>query len=179
MTPVVGRLATSPTGAQHVGNAPHLPDRLAECSPRPARVVVRIEDIDSPRVKAGAAEQAADDLHWLGTDWDGEVVVQTTRLPAYERAARLRAAEQVYPCTCTRSDIEETARRSAPAPGSRGASLPWHLRAAIRRRRRPTGRCRGSHAAGGSVCRRRYHRSTTATSVAARSLHAMGGDFVV
>ncbi|QDU18369.1 Glutamate--tRNA ligase [Urbifossiella limnaea] len=76
-------------------------------------MLLRIEDIDSPRVKAGAAEQAQDDLRWLGLDWDGEPVVQTRRLPLYEAALdRLKQLDLVYPCTCTRSDVAAAA--SAP-----------------------------------------------------------------
>ena len=109
----VGRLAPSPTGAQHVGNARTY--LIAWLSARSAggRVMLRVEDIDSPRVKAGAAEQACDDLRWLGLDWDGAPVVQTQRLPLYEAALdRLRAQELVYPCTCSRADVE----RAASAP---------------------------------------------------------------
>src|SRR5437016_5918632 len=83
---VVGRLAPSPTGAQHVGNARTYLIAWLSASGRGGRVVLRVEDIDSPRVKAGAAAQACDDLRWLGLDWDGEPLVQTTRLPAYEAA---------------------------------------------------------------------------------------------
>ena len=61
---------------------PHLPDRLAVGPAGGGRVLLRIEDIDSPRVKPGAAEQACDDLRWLGLDWDGEPIVQTQRLAA-------------------------------------------------------------------------------------------------
>src|SRR5216683_2416994 len=97
-----GRLAPSPTGAQHAGNArTYLIAWLAARS-RGGRVVLRIEDIDSPRVKPGAAQQACDDLHWLGLDWDDMPVVQTERLPLYENALeQLRERELVYPCTCT------------------------------------------------------------------------------
>ena len=77
---------------------------------------VRIEDIDSPRIKPGAADQALEDLRWLGLDWDGEVIVQTQRLVHYEAALDvLKRAERVYPCTCTRSDIASAA--SAPHAG--------------------------------------------------------------
>ena len=63
-----------------------------------------------PRVKPGAAEQAIDDLRWLGLDFDGEPVVQTQRLQLYEAALeKLKRAELVYPCTCTRADIERAA----------------------------------------------------------------------
>src|SRR5262249_278805 len=109
----VVRLAPSPTGAQHVGNARTYLLAWLSARSRGGRVVLRIEDIDSPRVKAGAAAQALDDLRWLGLDWDGEPVVQTARLALYRAALdRLRAAELVYPCTCTRADVE----RAASAP---------------------------------------------------------------
>src|SRR2546430_2737244 len=107
MTPVVGRLAPSPTGAQHAGNARTYLIAWLSARSQGGRVLLRIEDIDSPRIKAGAAEQARTDLRWLGLDWDGEVVTQTKRLALYEAAlARLRARELVYPCTCTRADVE-------------------------------------------------------------------------
>ncbi len=120
---VVGRLAPSPTGAQHVGNARTY--LIAWLSARQAggRVVLRIEDIDSPRVKAGAARQAAEDLRWLGLDWDEGPIVQTERLDLYRSAlARLQEQELVYPCTCTRSDVERAA--SAPHLEHEGPVYP-------------------------------------------------------
>jgi glutamyl-tRNA synthetase len=79
-------------------------------------VKLRIEDIDSPRIKPGAAEEAMRDLRWLGLDWDGEPEVQTARLAHYEAAIEvLKRQELVYPCTCTRSDIAQAA--SAPHAG--------------------------------------------------------------
>jgi glutamyl-tRNA synthetase len=110
---VVGRLAPSPTGAQHVGNARTYLIAWLSARSRGGRVLLRIEDIDSPRIKTGAAQAACDDLRWLGLDWDGEPLVQSTRLSLYEAALeRLKLREMVYPCTCTRSDVEHAA--SAP-----------------------------------------------------------------
>ncbi len=92
---------------------------------------MRIEDIDSPRVKTGAAQQAIDDLRWLGLDWDeGPDIggphapyVQTERIDVYREAlSRLQRDERVYPCTCTRSDIEAAA--SAPHVEHEGAIYP-------------------------------------------------------
>lgn len=115
-TALTGRLAPSPTGAQHVGNARTYLIAWLSARAQGGTVRVRIEDIDSPRIKSGAAEQALDDLRWLGLDWDGEVVVQTPRLPFYESALEsLKRTERVYPCTCTRSDIASAA--SAPHAG--------------------------------------------------------------
>lgn len=118
-----GRLAPSPTGAQHVGNARTYLIAWLSARSQGAELALRIEDIDSPRIKAGAAEQAVYDLHWLGLDWDGEPVVQTTRLSRYQEALeRLRRQELVYPCTCTRSDIAAAA--SAPHLEHEGPAYP-------------------------------------------------------
>jgi glutamyl-tRNA synthetase len=123
MAAVVGRLAPSPTGAQHVGNARTYLIAWLSALRQSGQVVLRIEDIDSPRVRAGAAEQAVEDLRWLGLDFDGEPVIQTKRLALYEEAlARLKAAERVYPCTCTRSDVERAA--SAPHIEHEGPVYP-------------------------------------------------------
>ena len=132
VAPYIGRLAPSPTGAQHVGNArTYLIAWLAARS-RAGQVVLRIEDIDSPRVKAGAAQQACDDLRWLGLDWDSGPVVQTERLSLYANALQqLQQQELVYPCTCTRGDIEAAA--SAPHAEHEGPAYPGtcsHRRAA-------------------------------------------------
>jgi len=86
-------------------------------------VRLRIEDIDSPRIKAGATDEAQDDLRWLGLDWDGPPVVQTQRLHLHEAALeRLKSQELVYPCTCTRSDIAAAA--SAPHAEHEGPVYP-------------------------------------------------------
>jgi glutamyl-tRNA synthetase len=122
-TPTIGRLAPSPTGAQHVGNArTYLAAWLSARSQR-GRVILRIEDIDSPRIKPGAAESACEDLHWLGLDWDAGPIVQTQRLALYEAALeRLKVRELVYPCNCTRTDVERAA--SAPHLDHEGPIYP-------------------------------------------------------
>jgi glutamyl-tRNA synthetase len=120
---VKGRLAPSPTGAQHVGNARTYLIAWLSARSRGGQVAVRVEDIDSPRIKAGAAEMALEDLRWLGLDWDEGPVVQTERLSFYEDALRrLRERELVYPCTCTRGDVERAA--SAPHAEHEGAVYP-------------------------------------------------------
>lgn len=128
---LTGRLAPSPTGAQHVGNARTYLLAWLSIRSRGGRLILRMEDIDSPRVKAGAAQQAVDDLHWLGLNWDeGPDVggpfapyVQTENLPAYAAALdQLRASERVYPCTCSRSDV--LAAASAPHAGQEGPLYP-------------------------------------------------------
>jgi glutamyl-tRNA synthetase len=121
--PPVGRLAPSPTGAQHIGNARTYLITWLSVRSRGGRVILRIEDIDSPRIKPGADRQIMDDLLWLGLDWDEGPYYQTMRLTLYEQAlVELQNQEVVYPCTCTRSDIEEAA--SAPHAEHEGPAYP-------------------------------------------------------
>ena len=117
----IGRLAPSPTGAQHIGNARTYLLAWLWARSQDGRIVLRMEDVDGPRVKPGADAQALVDLHWLGLDWDeGPDVggrhapyIQTQRLDLYRRLLEeLKAEERVYPCTCSRKDVEEAA--SAP-----------------------------------------------------------------
>ncbi|MCE9565262.1 MAG: tRNA glutamyl-Q(34) synthetase GluQRS [Planctomycetes bacterium] len=120
---LTGRLAPSPTGAQHVGNARTYLIAWLMARSRGGTIRLRIEDIDSPRIKAGAAKQAAEDLRWLGLDWDGETITQTDRVALYEAGLEsLKQREQVYPCTCTRTDIAAAA--SAPHVGQEGPPYP-------------------------------------------------------
>jgi glutamyl-tRNA synthetase len=120
---VVGRLAPSPTGAQHVGNARTYLLAWLSARSQGGRVVLRIEDVDSPRVKPGAAAAACNDLRWLGLDWDGDPIVQTQRISLYEAALKsLQNRELVYPCTCTRTDVELAA--SAPHAEHEGPVYP-------------------------------------------------------
>lgn len=111
--PVVGRLAPSPTGSQHLGNARTYLIAWLSVRQRAGSIVLRIEDIDSPRVKPEATQQILDELKWLGLTWNSGPIIQTQRLSFYDDAlTTLKRKELVYPCTCTRKDIEQAA--SAP-----------------------------------------------------------------
>ncbi len=113
MAPSTTRLAPSPTGALHLGNARTfllnhlLAERLGW------RVQMRVEDLDHPRVKTGSDRQALEELAWLGLRWNTPVVYQSDRTDRYAAALEhLRQAGWAYPCTCTRKDVEQAA--SAP-----------------------------------------------------------------
>lgn len=139
-TPVVGRLAPSPTGALHLGNARTFLLAWLSVRARGGRLVLRMENLDHPKVKPGAAAGVLEDLRWLGLDWDegpdvggpAAPYTQSERRPLYRAAlARLRAAGLAYPCTCSRHDVEEA--QSAPH-GRNPHSLAY------------TGRCRDRYA---------------------------------
>ena len=117
---VVGRLAPSPTGAQHVGNARTYLIAWLSARRQGGKLLLRMEDIDSPRIKPGAAAEACADLAWLGLDWDEGPIIQTQRLPLYQATLeKLKNRELVYPCTCSRSDVE----RAASAPHGESAAF--------------------------------------------------------
>jgi len=102
----IGRFAPTPSGRMHLGNL--FSGLLAWLSARSAggEMLLRIEDLDTPRCPPENAELMRSDLRWLGLDWDREQPPQRTRTAAYEAAlASLEAAGQVFPCWCSRSDL--------------------------------------------------------------------------
>ena len=116
---MTGRFAPSPTGDLHLGRALAALAAWASARSQGGRFVWRIEDLDGPRVVAGASERQIEDARWLGLDWDGEVVRQSERGAAYDAAlARLATSGRLFPCRVSRSDLKALA--SAP----HGAGLP-------------------------------------------------------
>ena len=110
-----GRFAPSPTGVLHLGNLRTA--LLAWLFARSAGsgFVVRVEDLDTGRVRAGLAEQQLADLAAIGLDWDGPVWVQSERVAHYESAL---ASLPVYECFCTRAEIRESASAAHGPVGS-------------------------------------------------------------
>ena len=112
----MGRLAPSPTGVLHLGNARTFLLAWLSVRARGGTLLLRVEDIDGRRVKAGAVEQTLEDLQWLGLDWDGEPLLQTARREHHRAAAQQLVDDGLaYPCVCTRREIDEAA--SAPHEG--------------------------------------------------------------
>lgn len=116
-----GRFAPSPTGHLHLGNLRTALLAWLFARSQGGAFRMRVEDLDSSRVRPGLAERQLADLAAVGLDWDGEVMRQSERIPAYEQAvAGLERAGLVYPCFCTRAEIRAAA--SAPhGPAPEGA----------------------------------------------------------
>lgn len=109
----VGRYAPSPTGDLHLGNLRTAMLAWLQARLEDGQFLLRMEDLDQPRVVAGSADQILRDLEWLGLDWDGEVIYQSQRNDAYQDAIEsLERQNLVYPCFCSRKDIQ--AAVSAP-----------------------------------------------------------------
>ncbi len=111
----VGRLAPSPTGALHLGNVRTFMIAYLRARSLGGRLVFRMEDLDHPRDKPGAARSAVETLRWLGFEWDEEYVQSERRAHYRAHLARLRALGRAYPCVCSRKDVE--AAQSAPHAG--------------------------------------------------------------
>ncbi len=123
----VTRLAPSPTGALHLGNARTFLLNWLIARKSGWRVALRIEDLDGPRVRRGADRAAIDDLLWLGIDWDEGPVYQSGRTALYSEAANLLLQEaKAYPCICTRKEVESAA--SAPHAEDGAAVYPGTCR---------------------------------------------------
>ena len=143
-----GRYAPSPTGELHVGNlrTALLAWLFARSTGR--RFLLRIEDLDTARVRPGMADQQCADLAALGISFDGEPVVQSQRLAAYQRAL-LKLADRTYECFCSRREIA----MAASAPHGSVARYPGTCRNLSeadridrRRRRQPALRLRADGA---------------------------------
>jgi glutamyl-tRNA synthetase len=139
-----GRLAPSPTGKLHLGTARSALVAWLAARAAAGRLVLRIEDLDPPRVVPGAAEGIAEDLRWLGLDWDEGPDVggpfapycQSQGAERYGDAlARLERAGLLFRCSCTRAEL--TAASSAPH-GDLGPRYPGTCRAGPARPERPS-----------------------------------------
>ena len=124
------RLAPSPTGALHLGNARTFLVNWALARQRGWQIVLRIEDLDGPRIKAGAADESIETLTWLGLDWDEGPVSQRRDLSPYQDALRQLVSQgAIYRCLCTRRQIE-LASLSAPHADAHELRYPGTCRPA-------------------------------------------------
>ena len=139
-----GRFAPSPSGPLHFGSLVAAVGSFLEARTRGGEWLVRIEDLDPPRCRPGAADGILHSLERIGLTWDGPVLYQSTRTAAYAEAfERLRAAGRLRPCRCSRAQLAALPlNRSRPAgvellhprecvAGSRRAatSPAWRFRA--------------------------------------------------
>ncbi|MCB9612431.1 MAG: tRNA glutamyl-Q(34) synthetase GluQRS [Sandaracinus sp.] len=107
------RYAPTPSGAMHLGHARTALVAWLRARTQGGCVVMRIEDLDPPRVREGSEASILRDHAWLGLDWDEGPIRQRDRFERYAEALEpLRAKERVYPCTCTRKEVQEAAAQA-------------------------------------------------------------------
>jgi glutamyl-Q tRNA(Asp) synthetase len=135
---IVTRFAPSPTGYLHLGHAFAAITAFDAARTVGGRFLLRMEDIDSTRAKREYETAIEEDLAWLGLAWDGPVLRQSERFPAYRVALEALSREGLlYPCFCTRSDVAAEIARAGEAPqGPEGPLYPGTCRALSEEERR-------------------------------------------
>jgi glutamyl-Q tRNA(Asp) synthetase len=125
----VTRFAPSPTGLLHLGHAYSALFARKAAGPE-GRFLLRIEDIDLGRCRPEFEAAVLEDLAWLGLTWKEPVLRQSERLPLYQAALeRLSGEDLIYPCFCTRKEIEAEIAAAGGAPqGPEGPLYPGTCR---------------------------------------------------
>ncbi len=117
---IVTRFAPSPNGHLHLGHAYSAITAHDLAKEAGGTFLLRIEDIDGARSRPDLADEFRRDLDWLGLEWQ-EVAPQSQRIESYQAAAqKLKDVGLLYPCTCTRSEIQ----RAQQAAGIEGGLYP-------------------------------------------------------
>lgn len=105
-----GRIAPTPTGHLHLGHAATFFQAHHRAREADGEIFLRVEDLDPLRCKEEFTRDAMEDLRWLGLDWDGEAVIQSTRRGLFLNAwKKLRDAGFIYPCRRSRREISTLA----------------------------------------------------------------------
>lgn len=126
-----GRFAPSPTGPLHFGSLVAAVGSYLDAKFRHGEWLVRMEDLDPPRVVAGAADDILRTLEAFGLYWDGAVMYQSRRGEAYRAALdQLQRHEVLYPCNCSRREIADSALAASAGLVYRG-----HCRSGMRQER--------------------------------------------
>jgi len=132
--PHTTRFAPSPTGYLHLGHAKAA--LFAAAHAGDGRFILRIEDIDRGRCRPEFEPAITEDLAWLGLSWESPVRRQSEHMADYQAALGTLGREGlVYPCFCTRADIQREIANAAGAPhgliamGPDGALYPGTCRA--------------------------------------------------
>lgn len=132
--PIITRFAPSPTGFLHLGHAYSALFSEKQARVAGGRFILRIEDIDTSRVKPEFEDAIIEDLSWLGLEWEHPVRRQSDHFNEYEKVIKeLVGRGLVYPCFCSRKEIRAQILNSASAPhdtsvGSEGPLYPGTCR---------------------------------------------------
>jgi len=114
-TPIIGRFAPTPSGPLHFGSLVSALASYCQAKSQQGQWLIRIEDVDTPRIVDGSALQILNQLELFGFEWDGEIIYQSDQFERYE-AATQRFLEQgnAFYCQCSRRGLRQAKARSGP-----------------------------------------------------------------
>ena len=145
---VITRFAPSPTGCLHLGHVYAAKFAYDLAQVEGGQFLLRFEDIDTTRVRKEHYAQIEQDLCWLGLGWGEQLIRQIDRLDAYDAAMEcLKEMAVVYPCFCTRREIQQEIEAMHYAPhGPEGPLYPGICRALSHKERVERIACGEAHA---------------------------------
>ncbi len=124
-SPIIGRFAPSPSGPLHFGSLVTALASYCHAKSQQGQWLIRIEDVDTPRVVEGSVDQILDDLEFFGFEWDGEILYQSDQFERYQVGLRqLLDQGYAYACECSR----RTLRSAKAKPGPLGLIYPGTCR---------------------------------------------------
>jgi glutamyl-Q tRNA(Asp) synthetase len=113
--PIIGRFAPTPSGPLHFGSLVTALASYCHARSQQGSWLIRIEDVDTPRVVEGSVDLILDDLEFFGFEWDGEVLYQSAQFDRYQAGlAQLLDQGHAYACECSRRSLREAKAKTGP-----------------------------------------------------------------
>jgi glutamyl-Q tRNA(Asp) synthetase len=114
-TPIIGRFAPTPSGPLHFGSLVTALASYCQARSQQGQWLIRIEDVDTPRVVDGSLELILNDLETFGFEWDGEIIYQSDEFERYEEILQqLLTGGQAYACECSRRILRQAKAKAGP-----------------------------------------------------------------
>jgi len=114
-TPIIGRFAPTPSGPLHFGSLVTALASYCHAISQQGQWLIRIEDVDTPRVVDGSLHRILNDLEVFGFEWDGEIIYQSDQFERYRDVLnQLLTQGHAYACECSRRTLREAKVKTGP-----------------------------------------------------------------
>ena len=114
-TPIIGRFAPTPSGPLHFGSLVTALASYCHAKSQQGQWLIRIEDVDTPRVVDGSLDLILNDLEAFGFEWDGEIIYQSDAFERYEAGLQqLLKQGHAYACECSRRSLRAAKVKTGP-----------------------------------------------------------------
>ena len=115
VTPIIGRFAPTPSGPLHFGSLVTALASYCQAKSQQGKWLIRVEDVDTPRIVNGSSSQILNQLEAFGFEWDGEIIYQSDRFDSYETTVQnLIHRAEAFACECSRRTLRKAGARTGP-----------------------------------------------------------------